>query len=198
MTRKHFMIKSPWKNVVDWGGGRTRNLLITSRMCIQLSHRGRPLKVHIFTKTTNYNKFIFEPRQVKMCLRGMHGQRRSWSDCAVAQSDEDLHCPLKESMDTTEYMNAEQRPGWYFAHAQDDLNAHFALVRRHVFAWRGPFIARTNWLVDFNPTKDKWWFKKTLKPELFMNKTKLCDVPYFYSMFSRRQACAELTPRLII
>ena len=85
----------------------------------------------------------------------MHGQQNSRSDCAVAQSDQDLHCPLTESLDTAEYMNGEQSPGCNFAHAQDDLNAHFALVRRQVFAWRGPFIARTNWLVDFNPTKDK-------------------------------------------
>ena len=31
-------------------------------------------------------------------------------------------------------MNGKQRPGLYFAHAQDDLNAHFAHVRRHFFA----------------------------------------------------------------
>ena len=27
-----------------------------------------------------------------------------------------------ESLDTTKHMNGEQRPGWYFAHVQDDLN----------------------------------------------------------------------------
>ena len=29
---------------------------------------------------------------------------------------------LTESLDTTECMNGGQRPGWFFAHAQDDLN----------------------------------------------------------------------------
>ena len=33
-----------------------------------------------------------------------------------------LHYPLTESLDTTECINGEQRPGWYFAHVQDDLN----------------------------------------------------------------------------
>ena len=56
------------------------------------------------------------------------------SACASAQSDEGLHCPLTKSLDTTECMTGEQRPGCYFAHAQDDLSAHFAHVRRHFFA----------------------------------------------------------------
>ena len=42
--------------------------------------------------------------------------------CAFAQSDQGLRCPLTESLDTKERINVEQRPGWYFAHAQDDMN----------------------------------------------------------------------------
>ena len=53
---------------------------------------------------------------------GMCGQRRPRSACASAQSDQGLHCPLTESLDTIECMNGEQKPGWYLAHAQDDLN----------------------------------------------------------------------------
>ena len=49
-------------------------------------------------------------------------QRRPRSDCPSTQSDQGLHCPLTESLDTTECMNREQSPRWYFAHAQDDLN----------------------------------------------------------------------------
>ena len=49
---------------------------------------------------------------------GICGQRRPRS----AQSDQGLHCPLTESLNTTKCMNGKQRPGWYFAHAQDDLN----------------------------------------------------------------------------
>ena len=52
----------------------------------------------------------------------MWGQRRPRSDCADAQSDQGLRCPLTESLDTTEYMTEKQGPGLYFAHAQDDLN----------------------------------------------------------------------------
>ena len=33
-----------------------------------------------------------------------------------------LHCPLTDSLDTPECLNKEQRPWWYFAHEQDDLN----------------------------------------------------------------------------
>ena len=69
----------------------------------------------------------------------MYGQRRPWSDCASAQSDQGLRCPLTESLYTTECMNGEQSPGWHFAHAQGDLNVHFGHVRRHFFAWYGPF-----------------------------------------------------------
>ena len=33
------------------------------------------------------------------------------------QSDQDLHCPLTESLDTTKCINGEQMPGWDFVHA---------------------------------------------------------------------------------
>ena len=59
-----------------------------------------------------------------MCLWVVCGQRRPRSDCADAQSDLGLQCPLTESLDTTECMNGEHRPGQYFAPAQDDLNLH--------------------------------------------------------------------------
>ena len=43
---------------------------------------------------------------------GICGQRRPRSACAS----------LTESLDATKCMTAEQRPGLYFARAQDDLN----------------------------------------------------------------------------
>ena len=43
-----------------------------------------------------------------------------------------FHCPLTESLDTTECMNEEQMLGWYFAHVQANLNVQ---NRRHFFAW---------------------------------------------------------------
>ena len=39
------------------------------------------------------------------------GQRRPRSACASALSDQDLHRPLTESLDTAECMNGEQMPG---------------------------------------------------------------------------------------
>ena len=38
-----------------------------------------------------------EQHRVEMCLRGICGERRPRSDCASAQSDQDLRCPLSES-----------------------------------------------------------------------------------------------------
>ena len=55
--------------------------------------------------------------------------------CASMQSDQGLHYLLTESLDTTECMNGEQIPSWYFQHEQDDLTGHFAHVQRHIFAW---------------------------------------------------------------
>ena len=63
---------------------------------------------------------------------GICGQRMPRSACASAQSDQVLHYPLTKYLDTTEYKKGEQRAGRHFARAQDDLNAHFAHVQRHV------------------------------------------------------------------
>ena len=71
---------------------------------------------------------------------GICGQRRPRSAYASAQSDQGLHCPLTELLNTTEYVNGEQMPGCYFAHAQADLNTHFAHVRMYFFACSGPYI----------------------------------------------------------
>ena len=43
-------------------------------------------------------------------VSGICGQRRPRSACAFAQSDQGLHCPLTESLDTMECMNDEQTP----------------------------------------------------------------------------------------
>ena len=60
------------------------------------------------------------------------GQRSPRSDCADAQSDQGLRCPLPKALDTIECINREQMPGCDFAHAQDDVNSHmFAHARRH-------------------------------------------------------------------
>ena len=75
--------------------------------------------------------YIFGPHHAKMCASA--DSKRPRSACISAQSDQDLHCPPNESLDTTECMNGEQRSGWQLAHMQDDVNLHFS-------PWRGPCI----------------------------------------------------------
>ena len=86
---------------------------------------------------------------------GKCGQRRPRPAWASAQSVQDLHWSLTESLDTTECMNWAQRPGWCFTHAQADLNlrmfegtfsfdmAHMAPnVFFYIFIW--------TWFVSFD------------------------------------------------
>ena len=67
-------------------------------------------------------------------VSGICGQRRPGSDCASAQSDQGLHCPLTESSDTTECTNGEQKPGGYFVLSQDDLNLRILHVFEGIFS----------------------------------------------------------------
>ena len=60
-------------------------------------------------------KKTFESHQAKICLRAM-------LRAVKAQIRLGLHCPLTDPLDTTECIIRDQRPGCYFAHAQDDLN----------------------------------------------------------------------------
>ena len=62
------------------------------------------------------------------------GQRRPWSDCASAQSNQGLHCPLIELLDTTEFKNGEQRSERYFAHMQDDVIPYILRMLRVAFS----------------------------------------------------------------
>ena len=50
------------------------------------------------------------------------------------QSDQDLHCPLTDSMDTTECINGELRLGRYFIHVQK---------RYEISASKMPFYGNT-------------------------------------------------------
>ena len=60
---------------------------------------------------------------------------------ANPQSDQGVPCPLTESLDTTECMNGEQRPGRYIEHAQDDLNLHNTYVREGTFSFDATKVA---------------------------------------------------------
>ena len=72
------------------------------------------------------------------------GQRRPRSDCADAQSDQGIRCPLTESLDTKECMNGKQKPGLFCACAGWSESAHFTHVWRYFFAWHGPYTVRKN------------------------------------------------------
>ena len=53
-------------------------------------------------------------------------QRRPRSDCASAQSDQGLHCPLTEPLNCIECIYGEQMPRWDFAHVWDESESvHF-------------------------------------------------------------------------
>ena len=74
---------------------------------------------HVFSKRRVYMNWAASCENVSS---GICGQRRPRSVCASAQSDQGIHCPLTEALATSECMNRERRPGWYFAHAQDNPN----------------------------------------------------------------------------
>ena len=75
---------------------------------------------------------IYGLPHAKTCLHAQAEQRLK-SVWASAQSDQDLHCPLKEPLDITECMNGEQRPGWNFVNAQDDLNLRILCMYEGIF-----------------------------------------------------------------
>ena len=89
----------------------------------------------LFTYRINWNA------PCKNVSSSMCGQQRPRSDCASAQSDQGLHCPLTESLDTTECMNREQRFAlysqnlmartslgpWKFVRGKDSLS-HWGLI----------------------------------------------------------------------
>ena len=49
-----------------------------------------------------------------------------------------IYCPSTESLDTTECMNGEHRPGWHIAHAEDDLNLCMLCMFEGMFCLRRP------------------------------------------------------------
>ena len=74
----------------------------------------------VLTISINTYKMSFHAKITKIIIwatpcenmsSGICRQQRLRSDCASAQSDQDLLCLLTESLDTTECMNEEQRLG---------------------------------------------------------------------------------------
>ena len=85
----------------------------------------------------------------------IRGQRRPRSACTSAQSDQGLHCPLTKSLDTTEYINREQRHGWLCACAGLCEFSDFAHARRF-------FIAVLFWFLS-DPSS-----KQNMSPEYIL------------------------------
>ena len=73
-------------------------------------------------------------RTCKNMFLGTYGQQRPRSDCASAQSDQDLPCPLTESLDTTEFLMESKGPDETFQQAQDDVKPHFVHAQGKFFA----------------------------------------------------------------
>ena len=81
-----------------------------------------------------------EPSRAKTCLRayadseGPDQPAHPSSQIRSEQSDQGPRCPLTEALDITESMNNEQRPGWYLAHAQDDLHPFILRMLKGTFS----------------------------------------------------------------
>ena len=79
----------------------------------------------------------------KMCLWAYvdsEGPDKPVHPCSLIRG-----CSLTESLDTTECINREQSPGWYFVHAQDDLNLCILWMFEALFASHGPYSVHWFW-----------------------------------------------------
>ena len=84
---------------------------------------------------------------------GICGQQRPRSACASVQDDQEIHCPITESLDTTEGMNGDQMPGWNFAHAQYDLNLCILHMFEGSFSLGVGQVSLTLFLIAFHDVK---------------------------------------------
>ena len=57
---------------------------------------------------------IYVTRRAKTSLQAYVDNEDPRSACASAHSDQGIHYPIIESLDTTECMKGEQRPGCYY------------------------------------------------------------------------------------
>ena len=83
--------------------------------------------------------------------------------------DLNRHCPPNDSLDTTECMNGEQRLGWYFAHARDELNLRmfedtFSLDATYITIW---------WSTNFD---NKFKFQQHIEHDE--------DIPFWNDVYS--------------
>ena len=88
---------------------------------------------------TKVNQFKRSPHYIGhvKTSSGICGQGRPRLACASTQSDQVLHCPLTEPLDTMECMNGEQSPqssrlGTFF-----QSNSEVLLMSTHKICFRG-------------------------------------------------------------
>ena len=79
---------------------------LSSGPCLRIGWR----RYTVYTENTSNFTELSVSHKAKTCLRDMCGQRRSRSDCADAQSDQGLCCPLTSSLGRTECINGKQGP----------------------------------------------------------------------------------------
>ena len=110
-------------------------------------------------------------RATSKMSRGICGWRRPRSDCASAQSDQDFHCLLTESLDTTECMNEEQSPGCTGL----SESAH---VQRHFFSWCSRNVG-CEWLYMYRYLKI--WYYSIILVRCIFSKPPDCSLTFLSS-----------------
>ena len=86
----------------------------------------------VFSSKNNKTNINWAVPCENRCIRG---QRRCRSACASMQSDQGLHCPQKEPLDTSECINGEQKARWYFAQACSKAQFHLTQPNKDVIIY---------------------------------------------------------------
>ena len=85
--------------------GGTYKYLTVGFQCSEIGQ----LNVLVLTDMINTCRHYVH-RALRKCVLGICRQRKPRSACVSAQCDQDLRCPLTESLCTMEYINGEQMP----------------------------------------------------------------------------------------
>ena len=139
---------------------------------------------------------LIRQRHAKTCLRAYADSEGP--DQPAHPADQGFHCPLTKSLDTIECMNGEQRPGWYFGQCAGSESTHFAHVRRHFFAWRGPLFVRSTVLI-FWVLLQRWPTKRSGKMDFqhFTLRTKLPGRQIFWRLVWSSPFVFSLSPSML-
>ena len=100
------ILRTTWGyDAFEWIGDRVTEFIECAQAGADFVFGGLPKqKIFAFCVCRQYG-----PRREEKLLQGICGQRRPRSACAFAQSDQDLRCPLTESLETVKYISGGQR-----------------------------------------------------------------------------------------